>query len=325
MPFAETKLGQILHADASDVLRSLDSRSVDLIMTSPPFGLLKEKEYGNVSSEAYIQWFAPFATDMKRILKNSGSLVLDIGGTWNSGHPTRSLYHYKLLISLCEHYGFRLAQEFFWWNPSKLPSPAQWVTVQKVRVKDSVNCIWWLSAGKHPKANNQRVLQPYSAATRAASKKFRMGGRRPSGHKVSHDFNLDSGFSIPPNILAVANTSSNCHYLRACREKAIRPHPARFPAQIPEFFVRMLTDPGDFVIDPFAGSCTTGEVCEILQRRWLCIDTEQDYLRGGRERFVNMRARLGGGNTTNPQQPSFYSLPRLGSGWQESPESIGPH
>lgn len=153
--FYETKLGRIFLGDSLDILADeVEDHSVDLIMTSPPFGLVRKKEYGNVDASEYLDWFRPFANAFKRILKENGSLVIDIGGAWIPGQPTRSLYHFKLLIMLCEQFGFHLAQDFYWWNPSKLPTPAEWVTVRRIRVKDAINCVWWLSPTPWPKASN---------------------------------------------------------------------------------------------------------------------------------------------------------------------------
>ena len=104
-------------------------------MTSPPFGLVRKKDYGNVDADEYVDWFRPFAAAFHRVMKGDASLVIDIGGAWNKGYPTRNLYHFKLLIMLCEEVGFHLAQDFYWWNPSKLPTPAEWVTVRRIRVK----------------------------------------------------------------------------------------------------------------------------------------------------------------------------------------------
>ena len=143
--FFETALGKMLLGDSSVILSESQTASVDLIMTSPPFGLVRKKDYGNVHADEYLEWFKPFAAQFHRVLKDSGSLVIDIGGAWNEGLPTRNLYHFKLLIMLCEEFGFHLAQEFYWWNPSKLPTPAEWVNVRRIRVKDAVNTVWWLS------------------------------------------------------------------------------------------------------------------------------------------------------------------------------------
>ena len=156
--FYKTKLGKIYLDDSLDILKNIENNSVNLIVTSPPFGLVRKKEYGNVAAQEYLDWFKPFAAEFKRILAKNGSFVIDIGGSWNPGMPTRSLYHFKLLIMFCEEFGFNLAQEFYCWNPSKLPSPAEWVTVRRVRVKDAVNCVWWLSKTPYPKATNRRIF-----------------------------------------------------------------------------------------------------------------------------------------------------------------------
>jgi site-specific DNA-methyltransferase (cytosine-N4-specific) len=259
--FFHTKLGRIVLGDSLDFMRTeIAETSVDLIMTSPPFGLVRKKTYGNVDAHDYVEWFRPFGTEFRRILKPSGSFVIDIGGAWIPGQPTRSLYHYELLIMLCKEIGFHLAQEFFWWSPSKLPTPAEWVTVRRIRVKDAVNCVWWLSPTPWPKASNRRVLAPYSDAMKNLLKNGYKAKLRPSGHDISKKFSIDNKASIPPNLIAVPNTESNSYYLRYCKERGFTQHPARFPAELPEYFMRMLTDVGDAVFDPFAGSCLTGEV-----------------------------------------------------------------
>jgi site-specific DNA-methyltransferase (cytosine-N4-specific) len=130
--FHQTKHGTIYLGDSLKVLAQVvKPKSVDLIMTSPPFGLVRKKDYGNADSHEYLEWFRPFGHAFKRVLKDSGSLVIDIGGAWMPGQPTRSLYHYELLIMLCREIGFHLAQDFFWWSPSKLPMPAEWVNIQQ--------------------------------------------------------------------------------------------------------------------------------------------------------------------------------------------------
>lgn len=108
---------------------------------------------------------------------------------------------------------------------------------------------------------------------------------RPSGHDISEKFSIDNGAAIPPNLIAIPNTESNSYYLRYCAERNIKPHPARFPAALPEFFVRMLTDRGDSVLDPFAGSCVTGAVCERMRRNWVCVELVEEYLEAALGRF----------------------------------------
>ena len=160
IPAYTTRLGRAYHGDALDVLRRLPADSISLVMTSPPFALRRQKAYGNVSAGEYVEWFWPFAREIHRILRPDGSFVIDLGGSWNRGSGTRSLYQYQLILRLCEV--FHLAQEFYWYNPSRLPTPAEWVTIRRTRVKDAVNMLWWLSKTTEPQADNRRVLKPYS-------------------------------------------------------------------------------------------------------------------------------------------------------------------
>jgi site-specific DNA-methyltransferase (cytosine-N4-specific) len=285
-PHLETKFGRALHGDALCYLfGGADAKSVDLIVTSPPFGLVRQKDYGNEDAHRYCDWFRPFAEGFKRVLKDSGSLVIDIGGAWKPGSPTRSLYHFELLVMLCEEYGFHLCQEHYWWNPSKLPSPAEWVNVRRVRVKDAVNTVWWLSPTPWPKANNRRILAPYSPSMRNLLRDGYTPKLRPSGWDISEKFGRDNGGAVPPNLLAVANTESNGQYQDFCRREGLPIHPARFPDALPEYFIRFLTEPGDLVVDPFGGSCVTGAVAERLRRKWVCCELEEDYLKGAVARF----------------------------------------
>jgi DNA modification methylase len=294
-------------------MHTLAPKSVNLAMTSPPFGLVRKKGYGNVDAKEYVEWFRPFGEAVHRILTDDGSFVIDIGGAWVKGQPTRSLYHFKLLIMLCEDLGFHLAQEFHWWNPSKLPSPAEWVTIRRIRVKDAVNSVWWLSPTPWPKASNRRVLQPYSPSMVDLLAHGYKAKKRPSGHDISDNFIVDNGAAIPPNLLAIANTDSNSFYQKHCKERGLPIHPARFPAELPEFFIRMLTDEGDAVLDPFAGSCITGEVCERLRRQWTCVELDREYVEGAKGRFGRSpTARSTNGNgkvaSTKKREDDYYRL-----------------
>lgn len=284
--YYSTTLGAAYLGDALTYLRRLPPKSVNLIMTSPPFALQKKKDYGNVSETAYVGWFLPFGDEFRRVLADDGSLVIDIGGTFKKGLPVRSLYHFELLIALCRRCGFHLAQEFYWWNPARLPSPAEWVTVRRIRVKDAVDPIWWLSPTPTPKASNRNVLVPYSDAMQELLRNGRHTAKlRPSGHDISQNFSRNNGGAIPPNLLTVSNTESNSRYLQRCREAGIKPHPARFPAGLPAFFIKFLTDEGDTVLDPFGGSNVTGQVAEQLNRPWLTFELVRGYLLGSKFRF----------------------------------------
>jgi DNA modification methylase len=285
----ETTFGKAFWGDSLDVFKTIEADSADLVITSPPFALRRKKSYGNVSAQEYGDWFWPFASAIHRVLKPDGSFVLDIGGSWNKGQPTRTLYHFELLIRLCGPAGlFHLAQEFYWYNPAKMPAPAQWVTIDRVRVKDSVNPIWWLAKSERPKADNRHVLRPYTKSMEALLQKGYNKGLRPSGHVVSTNWSTRHNGAIPPNVIIAANTKSTDGYLRGCKKYDLEVHPARFVQAVPEFFVNFLTDPGDLVLDPFAGSNVVGSVAEKLQRRWITAEINKDYVLGSAFRFGDL-------------------------------------
>jgi len=307
--YFSTERGAAYLGDSLELLPKIPSQSVDLICTSPPFALLRKKAYGNVHSHEYVEWFLQFAHEFKRVLKPTGSLVIDIGGTWVKGSPIRSLYHYELVLRLCSPIeeggaGFNLAQELYWYNPAKLPTPAEWVTVRRERVKDAVNTVWWLSPSQHPKANNRRVLKKYSDSQIKLMEHGYKPKMRPSEHDISDKFGNNNNGAIPPNIInddqdtkmgeavvlpvnviSASNTSSNDQYLRQCRENDIKPHPARFPRALPEFIIGLCTEENDVVLDPFAGSNMTGHVAETMNRKWIAIEQSKEYLEGSRYRF----------------------------------------
>jgi len=301
-PYYSTVLGVAYLRDSLDILKVMPEQSIHAVITSPPYALHFQKEYGNAPKANYVEWFMPFAREIYRVLTDDGSFVLNIGGSYNKGVPTRSLYHFKLLIELVEGLNFHLAQECFWFNPAKMPMPAEWVTVRRVRVRDSVEHVWWLSKTPWPKANNRSVLRPYSRDMGRLSSRVLSRTTRPSGHSIKPSFgSLEAGGSIPPNVVEVelptdmlrfGNNAANDTYTLRCRAAGLKPHPARFPAALPEFFIRLLTEEGDIVLDPFAGSNTTGAVAEVLNRRWIAVEILEDYLRASRFRFDEQQPRL---------------------------------
>jgi site-specific DNA-methyltransferase (cytosine-N4-specific) len=264
----------------------MPEESADLVLTSPPYALHFKKEYGNVEKSDYVAWFLPFAREIHRVLKPHGSFVLNIGGSYNPGTPTRSLYQFKLLVALVEDLGFHLAQECFWYNPAKLPAPAEWVTVRRQRIKDSVEYVWWLSKTPWPKADNRNVLQPYSADMERLIKRGYRAKVRPSGHNITGKFQADRGGSIPSNVIERGNNESNSEYIKACRAAGLKVHPARFPAALPQFFIKLCTKKGDLVVDPFAGSNMTGYVAEVTGRRWISSELNSDYVKSSQLRFA---------------------------------------
>jgi DNA modification methylase len=284
-----TPLGAAVCGDSLDVLQELDDGSVNLVITSPPFALQRQKEYGNKVGDDYIDWLMQFAELVRDKLADDGSFVLDLGGAYEKGAPVRSLYQFRTAIRICDDIGFKLAEDFYWFNPSKLPSPIEWVNKRKIRAKDSVNMVWWFSKTDFPKADVTRVLTEYSDRMKKLiqdPEKFYEPKKRPSGHDIGKSFGKDNGGAIPSNLLQISNSESNGQYLRGCKAAGVKGHPARFPAKLPEFFIRFLTDPDDLVIDIFAGSNTTGQVAEAEGRRWIACELDREYVAASVFRFT---------------------------------------
>jgi site-specific DNA-methyltransferase (cytosine-N4-specific) len=284
-----TDMGRAFIGDSLDLIKYLPDNSIDLVMTSPPFALQRPKEYGNKDQADYVEWLGQFGKLIYPKLKDEGSLVIDIGGAYQKGSPTRSLYNYRVPIHFVDDLGYFLAEDFYWYNPAKLPSPIEWVNKRKIRVKDSVNNVWWFSKTEFPKANVNNVLAPYSDRMKkllSNPEAYYDAKKRPSGHDIGKNFGTDNGGAIPSNLLQYSNTESVSHYIATCKRFGIKGHPARFPAKLPEFFIKFLTDPGDTVLDIFGGSNTTGYVAESIGRKWLSFDLDSQYVAASVFRFL---------------------------------------
>lgn len=285
----KTLNGAAYCGDSLKLLKELSDDSVQLVMTSPPFALQRKKEYGNREQHEYIDWLSEFAELVYKKLRADGSFVLDLGGSYRKGVPVRSLYNFRVPIRFCDDIGFFLAEDFYWFNSSKLPSPIEWVNKRKLRAKDSVNTVWWFSKTEFPKADVRKVLSPYSDRMKKLLKdpeKYYKPKVRPSGHDISKNFGKDNGGSIPSNLLQIPNSESSSQYLSGCKKVSVKRHPARFPAKLPEFFVRFLSDPGDLVVDIFSGSNTTGQVAEAEGRNWISFEQNLDYIAASTFRFL---------------------------------------
>lgn len=286
-----TQWGRMHHAKSDELLGgvALDrfERKVDLIFTSPPFPLNRKKRYGNETGEEYVRWLCAFGPLFKKMLKPAGSIVIEMGNSWEPGEPVMSTLAMRALLEFQSKNDLYLCQEFIWQNPAKLPSPAQWVNVERIRVKDSFTKLWWMSTTVKPKASNQRVLQEYSGAMKALLRRGSYNaGKRPSQHDISEaGFLKDNKGSIPSNVLTYANTHNSDAYQTYCRDNKLRPHPARMPIDLAKFFIRLLTEPGDIVLDPFGGSNTTGAAAESLQRHWISVEADEEYVKSSRGRF----------------------------------------
>jgi DNA modification methylase len=291
-----TPRGRMYCADSSRLLGmgalSRYEGKVNLIFTSPPFPLNTKKKYGNATGDEYVQWLCSFGPLFQRMLTDDGSVVIEMGNSWEPGSPVMSTLAMRALLAFQSTNNLHLCQEFIYQNPARLPGPAQWVNVERIRVKDSFTKLWWLSRTTKPKANNLRVLQEYSPAMKALlkSKKYN-AGMRPSEHRIGPtSFLKDHGGAIPSNVLTFSNTQSSDLYQKYCRDHALNPHPARMPMDLAKFFIRFLTEPGDIVLDPFAGSNTTGSAAEQLERYWIGIEASAEYIKTSKGRFTSVHS-----------------------------------
>ncbi len=317
IPAFQTDLGLMYQGDSEQVLRKrpLTDRigQIQLLLTSPPFPLNKKKKYGNLTGEAYLKWLTGMAPLFRDYLKPDGSIVLELGNAWNPGSPTMSTLPLKALLGFLEAGRLNLCQEFICFNPARLPTPAQWVNVERIRVKDAFTRVWWMSPSERPKANNRRVLTEYSKSMQDLLRKGTYNsGHRPSGHNIgAKSFLSNNGGAIPPNVLVpteqvedlplfevlpIANTRATDDYQKYCRNNGLPVHPARMQEKLAEFFIEFLTDEDDLVLDPFAGSNTTGAVAERLRRKWVSVELDSEYVAGAEARVrpeLNIR--------TNPE------------------------
>jgi site-specific DNA-methyltransferase (cytosine-N4-specific) len=286
-----TKYGAAYNTSIEDFLDSKKGEAlqgkVQLIFTSPPFPLVVPKKYGNKIGEDYLNWMAELSPRLTKLLKPNGSMVIEIGNAWDKGAPTMSTLPLKTLMAVADSAELKICQQFVWHNTAKLPGPATWVNVKRERATDSFTHIWWYSPSEHPKASNKRVLQPYKDGmlNLLKTKKYN-SGTRASGHNISKTgFLKKNKGAIPSSAILMANTTVDQNYRDWCKKKGINMHPARMPIGLADFFIKFLTTPGDIVLDPFSGSCTTGKSAEELKRNWFCIEQNYEYLLGAKGRF----------------------------------------
>ena len=303
----KTKRGQMYWGTAEQFLESPFAKKyagkVALIFTSPPFPLNRKKKYGNRQGAEYVAWLASLAKKFKALLAPKGSIVMEMGNAWEPGQPVMSTLALRALIQFTEEGKLNLCQQFICNNPARLPSPAQWVNVDRIRVKDSYTHVWWFAATAKPKANNRNVLIEYSESMKhlLKTKKYN-AGKRPSEFVIGEkSFLTDNAGAIPSNVLTIANTGSSENYQMYCREKGLPLHPARMPSKLAEFFIKFLTDKNDIVLDPFAGSNTTGAAAQALGRKWVSIEPQQGYIKGSKARFRPKKAAAQTVKKTKPK------------------------
>jgi DNA modification methylase len=271
----KTGKGRMFHGRIEDALVSPEIQKVkgkvNLILTSPPFPLVRKKRYGNETGEVYLSWPESLAGRLADLLADDGSIVIEIGNAWEQGSPVMSTLPVEALLAFKKAAKLHLCQHIICHNPARLPSPAAWVSVRRIRLKDSFTHVWWMSRSKTPKADNRNVLNPYSKdMKRLLRTKQYNSGARPSGHVISEKgFLTDHGGSISANVIELddsrypdallkyTGTAWDQNYREYCAQKKLAAHPARMQSSLSAFFIQFLTQKDDLILDPFAGSNTT--------------------------------------------------------------------
>jgi DNA modification methylase len=283
----ETDQGRALWATAEAAAGVIETGSVNLIYCSPPYPISNGRAYGGFSVPAWLDWMRGLGERWLDLLQPDGSLMVNLGTVYQRGAPLESPYQERFILQMVDELGYHFAGRQFWFSPSKLPSPMPWVVVRRQRVKSSVEPILWFSKGKFPKADNRRVLVPYKPRTlKRYIGKPGDETERPSGYRFGDaSFSKDNGGAIPPNLIVAPGVVSNDAYREKCRAIGLPGHPEAYPEALPDFGIRLTTEPGDLVYDPLAGSGTTAAAAERLGRRWITSDQALAYVQGSAFRF----------------------------------------
>ena len=255
--------GRVLPGDCAEVLRMLPDACVDLVVTSPPYADARSRTYGGIHPDDYVAWFRPIGAELLRVLKPSGSFVLNIKERVVAGE--RHTYVLELIIALREQ-GWLWTEEYCWHK--KNCYPGKWPN----RFRDAWERCLHFTAGRRFKMNQDAVRVPMGdwansrlrnlSATDQARDESKVGSG--FGKNVSNWVGRDT--VLPTNVLHMATECAN------------RGHSAAFPLALPEWFIKLFTDPGDLVLDPFLGSGTTAIAAKRLGRRWLGIEMQPEYI-----------------------------------------------
>ena len=254
---------ELHHADCLDVMKNIPDASVDLVITSPPYADARKKTYGGIPPDEYIGWFLPRAAEIKRILRPTGSFVLNIKEKCLDGE--RHTYVIELIVALRGELGYRWVEEYVWHKTAA--APGKW----KYRFRDAWERLLHFSKEKEIKMNQDSVrVRPLESTIKRGQNLgpndvVRQASATGSGvgRNVSHTTNRELVY--PSNVLHGSPITHNTG------------HSAAYPEWIPEFFIKLFTDEGDTVLDPFLGSGTTCKVADRLGRRSIGIEMNEEY------------------------------------------------
>ena len=261
---------EVRQGDCLDVLHTQDSASIDLIFTSPPYADRRQQTYGGIKPENYVEWFLPRSAQLLRVLKPSGSFVLNIKEKAENGE--RHTYVLELILALRKQ-GWLWTEEYLWHK--KNCYPGKWPN----RFRDSWERLLHFTKARKFKMNQEAVMVPMGDWAGARLKSL------GKNDVVRFDSQVGSGFG--KNIAnwsqrSMAYPTNVLHLATECGNKS---HSAAFPKALPEWFIKLFTDEGDCVLDPFAGSGTTLETAKSLGRNSIGIEILAEYCDISRERL----------------------------------------
>ena len=236
-------MGRIRRVDCLTGMQKLPEDCIDLVFTSPPYADLRE--YARIKADDYVGWFVPRAYEMRRVLKENGSLILNIND--RCVRKRRHLYVHKLVIALVEIVGFHLIETYIWHKPNAMPG------AYGRRLKDSFEYVFWLGKSTEVKFFPEAVGRPYRSTVSHEAGRF----THNCGRGIDSANCFRRGWSDPGNVVTVPVSRHGTG------------HPAAMPEALAEFFIKLATEPSDVVLDPFAGSGTTLRVGRRLGRRVL--------------------------------------------------------
>ncbi|MDR0390379.1 MAG: site-specific DNA-methyltransferase [Planctomycetaceae bacterium] len=263
-------LTEIMEGDCREVLPTLLSESIDLIVTSPPYANARRKQYGGIAHADYVDWFLPIASELYRVLKPSGTFILNIKENVVNGE--RSTYVMELILSL-RKLGFLFTEEYCWCKKNSMPG--KW----KNRFRDAWERLLQFNKSREFAMYQDAVMVRRKDSTAHRLTKLSANSTQRVVSSTGSNFSkrlsawVGREYVYPSNVLYLSVESKN------------RKHSAVFPESLPEWFIKLFTVAGDMVLDPFSGSGTTGAVCCRLNRNFIGIEKMHEYVELSRERI----------------------------------------
>ncbi|MFN3467212.1 MAG: DNA-methyltransferase [Candidatus Brocadiales bacterium] len=245
-----------------EVLPTFPDCFIDLIVTSPPYADCRKKTYGGIHPDKYVEWFLPITKELKRVLKPDGSFVLNIKEKAINGE--RHTYVIDLIVEM-RRQGWLWIEEYIWCK--KNCYPGKWPN----RFRDAWERCLHFSKQKKFKMYQERVMVPVGdwaekrLSRLSQTDRIRDESKSFSGFGKNVSNWIGREMVYPTNVLHLATECSN------------KNHSAAFPLALPMWFIKLFTDEGDVVLDPFMGSGTTALACKELNRRYIGIEMKKEY------------------------------------------------